>query len=433
MGGKASVLIILSFSVIFLFLGHNFNNVSTSSVDNTVGYYSKSMAHHIAVSGANIALNQVFLDNTWSTGYSNLSFQEGIINVTVKDTSSDVRIIRSEGTYNGNTETVVIKLQPSSYAKFAWYTGNMSSKLFLTGDTIWGPFHSQSKINIGGDPVFWGKVTTLKGLSHNENQMKSQGYNPKFYGGYESGVDIPLPNNYQFSDEKQTALDGVNIDGGSSYFENTDIWLIFNDNGTVTYRTGTGNDSTTYSPPSTVALTDFAPRGVIYVEKGDIYTTGTLNGKVTIVANQSSGSGGGNVYVAGDLKYRKPPMIFDSANNNYFPDNTCDDMMGILASNNLKIMNTPSNVNDRDVEIHASIFCASGGVELDDNTIPASGTFYLMGGVVAAKEEVLANVNNSGSITNGYKKHVVFDQRMMLTLPPKFPNTGKFEVVSWLE
>ena len=27
-------------------------------------------------------------------------------------------------------------LQPSSYAKFGWYTGNMSSKIFITGDTV---------------------------------------------------------------------------------------------------------------------------------------------------------------------------------------------------------------------------------------------------------------------------------------------------------
>jgi len=430
MGGKAAIFLVLGFSVIFLIIGYNFGNLSNRAVDNSSDYYEESVAHQIAISGANMALNEIFNDNSWSSGFSNLDFNQGKLSVTVTDTTS-TKTISSTGIFNGVSKNVVIKLQPSSYAKFAWYVGNMSSKEFVTGDTVWGPFHTQSALNIGGDPVFMGKVTTLKGLSPGENQMKSLGYNPKFYGGYESGVDIPLPVNYQFDTERTAALDGVSS-GGSSYYENTDVWLTFNSDGTVTHRTGTGNDSSTYSAPVTEPLTSYAPNGVIYIKKGDVYMSGQVKGKVTVVAGEASGTGNGNVYLVDDITYTSDPMTYDATENKYIPNNSCTDMLGILATNNVRIADNDKNVSQKDIHIDASIFCAQGGVEMENKNVPPSGTVYLRGGMIAAKEELMAKTN-SGVITNGYKKHVVFDQRFMLALPPTFPNTGKYEIVSWLE
>ena len=83
MGGKASLLLVLGFSLIFLVVGHNFNNLSVNAVDNITDYYVESMAHNIAVSGANMAASQVFMDKTWGSGYSDLSFAGGIINVYI--------------------------------------------------------------------------------------------------------------------------------------------------------------------------------------------------------------------------------------------------------------------------------------------------------------------------------------------------------------
>lgn len=430
MGGKAAIFLVLGFSVIFLVIGYNFGNLSNKAVDNSSLYYEESVAHQIAISGANMALNELFNDSTWSAGYSDVSLNQGKLNVTVDD-SIKLKIITSKGTYNGYSKEVVIKLQPSSYAKFAWYVGNMSSKEFITGDTIWGPFHTQSSLNIGGDPVFMGKVTTLKGLSPDEAGLASKGYNPKFYGGYESGVDIPLPVNYQFDEERAAALDGVSS-GGSSYYENMDIWLTFNSDGTVTHRTGSGNDSSTYSAPITEPLSTYAPNGVIYVKKGDVYMSGTLKGKCTVVAGEASGTGSGNVYLMDDITYTTDPMTYDAVENKYIPNNSCTDMLGILATNNVRIADNDANVNKKDIHIDASIFCAQGGVEMENKTVPPSGTVYLRGGMIAAKEELMSKTS-SGVITNGYKKHVVFDQRFMLALPPTFPNTGKLEIVSWLE
>lgn len=432
MGGKAAILLVLGFSTIFLFMGDNFNRLSSNAVEDNAEYYIQSNAHYIAVSGANMALNELFLDKEWRTGFTNLSIDDGTLNVTVSD-SADMVIIKSDGDYESETKSVLVKLSPSGFAKFAWYVGNINSKEFITGDTIYGPFHTQSKLNIAGDPVFWGKVTTLKGLSPNEQQIKMNGYNPKFYGGYESGVDIPLPVNYNFSDQKDEALDGVNNYGGSSYFGDTDLWLDFNSDGTITYRTGSGSDSSLYSAPVTLPITTFAPNGVVYVDKGNIYMSGTVNGQVTVVAGESSGSGHGNVYLVDDVLYQNPPMVWDATENNYVPNSGVTDMLGVLATNNVVVMDNEKNVNNKHIQVHGSIFCAQGGLTLENPNIPPSGSFRLMGGMIAAKEELIAKTDAYGLIKNGYKKHVVFDQRMLLANPPHFPVTGDLEIVSWLE
>jgi hypothetical protein len=427
MGGRATILIVLGFTISFLAFGTNFLKLTERSSKNVINYYSETKAHNIAVSAANFACNELFMDKSWTAGFNKTDFQSGQFKVDIRDTLVGCKVVEARGYYNDIEDLVRIVLQPSSYAKFAWYTGNMSSKVFIDGDTVWGPFHTQSELNIGGDAVFWGKATTLKGIKYIDKTAS-----PKFYGGIEHGVDIPLPVNYQFDDERNAAIDGVVNHGGSSYFENTDVWLTFHDDGTVSHRTGTGNDSSTYSAPIRESLTTFAPNGVVYLKKGDIYVSGTVKGKITIGSGESSGAGSGNVYLVDDLVYPDDPMVWDSGKNKYVANNACDNMLGILATNNVVIADNAANVANKDIHIDASIFCAQGGFKMENATIPPSGTLYLRGGVVAAKEEILA-LTKKDAVTSGYKKHVIFDERFMLSIPPSFPNTGKLEVMSWLE
>ncbi|RPI65751.1 MAG: hypothetical protein EHM47_18225, partial [Ignavibacteriales bacterium] len=61
MAGKASLLLVLGFSLLFLVFGHNFNTVSTRTVENFTDYHTETVAHDLAVSGANLGANAVFL------------------------------------------------------------------------------------------------------------------------------------------------------------------------------------------------------------------------------------------------------------------------------------------------------------------------------------------------------------------------------------
>src|SRR5690554_7142502 len=83
MAGKASLLLVLGFSMLFLVFGHNFNSVSTRTVENFTDYYSKTVAHDLAVSGANLGANAVYIDNNWKAGYKNLKLNGGTVDVKI--------------------------------------------------------------------------------------------------------------------------------------------------------------------------------------------------------------------------------------------------------------------------------------------------------------------------------------------------------------
>jgi hypothetical protein len=441
MVGKAQLMLVIGFALIFMILGFFWTDLSSRSVDNQVDYYKETIAHNLAVSGANLACREIYNDPLWNTGYSNLGYYDGEINVTVTKIGSlaDIILVTSTGTYMGVTHTVKVKLRDAYFSKFAWYIGNASSKDFITGDTVWGPFHSQSFLNIVGDPAFFGKVSTFKGIKPSPSQMQSLGYNPYFSVRPRSGVDIPYPNNYQFVAEKQKAIDG------GSHFESTDLWLTFYDDGTVSYMTGSGDDSSTYTPGAggnRIPLTDFATEGVIYLAKGDIYMSGTLNGQIQIVSGEASGLGNGNVYLVGDMVYETDPMVRRQIDPPIWETTDSDDMLGLMATNNVRVATSAEsggeleNVTKRDIEINGFIFCAQGGVQLQDyNGVNSDcGTFLVKGGVVAAKEELIAKLDVDGNVVAGFERYVVFDEREgLIEIPPYFIPTGLYEIFSWLE
>jgi hypothetical protein len=83
MAGKATFLVIIGFTLLFMVAIKNFGRISTDAVGNMVSYYTEMIAHNIAVSGANLASNQIFVDPTWDDGYSDEDFSGGKLNVSV--------------------------------------------------------------------------------------------------------------------------------------------------------------------------------------------------------------------------------------------------------------------------------------------------------------------------------------------------------------
>jgi hypothetical protein len=412
MGGKASLYIVLGFALIFLVVGYNYGNLTTSAVDNNVTYFKETMAHDIAVSGANMAANQVFLDKTWNAGYSNLAFEGGKINVTV--TAYDINKVRitSVGKYQNTEKTVNVLLQPSSFAKFAYYMNIFPGNLYFnTGDTITGPFHTQGKLNCMGTPVFQGKVSAKNGLTLKDKYTK-----PKFYGGYESGVNIPLT--WETAIAKTAAQQNGKV-FASSTGGTIEVKLTYNTDATVTYSYK--DQSGSWTADSTKPLTTLAPNGVIFIDKGNVTVKGTISGNNLLVCDQSSGMGTGNVYIEDDIRYLHNPLT----------DPNSTDMFGIVSSNNVIIKDNLANRSN--VNIDASIFSYKGGVSLANTNMPYSGTLKVFGGIIEYQAQQTGTVNSFGTVTNGYHERVIFDERLMTSSPNYFPTTGTFEIVSWFE
>ncbi|MGE5437072.1 MAG: hypothetical protein ACM3O3_07575 [Syntrophothermus sp.] len=445
MTGKATLIMVIGFSFIFIVVGYLWGNVATRSAENHVSYYKNTIARNIAVSGANLALNQIIRDSNWVSDISDRPFENGEMTVTITPLGPPIRILESVGTFMGAEQKVRVKLQRGTriFAEYAWFIPSVSTgslnRPWITGDTVFGAFHTNQFLLVDGNPVFTGHVTSLKGV---KDVAKPGPSNPQFLGGYEGGVQVSWNSEMSFPEYAADADEGVAM-GGTCKFQNTNVWLTFNDNGTVTYRTydKTGDDSSKFSAPVTRSLSEMAPTGVIYAKGGNLFISGTLDGSVTIISEGSSGGGNGNVTLVGDLVYKVDPMI-SNGNGGYMPNPACDDLMGVIATNNIIIATSQlsggkaNNVDNPDIHIDAGLFAVKGGMQVQDlGTAPANkplGSIYLQGSMTAGKEEIVAQFNGT-TITAGYNRHIIFDSRFSVAPPSWYTYTYYYSVISWLE
>lgn len=408
MSGKATLLLIMGFSLIFLVVTKNFGDISNRSIDNFVNYYKETVAHDIAISGANMAANQVFLDPTWVDGYSNVAFQGGSLDVQVEviDVYKNIRELTAEGTFDGKTSVVKVKFAPSKFSKFAYYSVSEGGTIWWTGsDTVWGPFHTQDYLRAYKHPVFFGKATTKKSIIYYTSQNADK---PYFLGGYEQGVDVPLPTNSVDNMEAIADDDGLKFSGKDT------VYMKF------------ANDSLKYKyknsdPYTAIYLPTASPNGMIFAKDCVVRLQGTVKGQYTIGVSSSMSAGKGTIYLDNDIVFDKDPRIYPSSN----------DMLGICAENSVYI--TENAANNSDINIHGSIYCEKGGFGAENYaTRPKSGNINLLGGIIQNTRKAVGTFGTSG-IKTGFAKRYKYDDRLMIASPPFFPGTGGFEIVSWLE
>ena len=430
MGGKALLLVVMGFSLIMMVTDKDMNFSSTRTVDNMANYYLDMNAHNIAVSGANMGANQIFLDPAWTAGLHDIPFDDGTIDVSVDilDATKNIRRITSIGTYKDISDTVLVTLQPSKFSKFAYYSVSEGGTIYwTTGDTVWGPIHTQDYLNVSGSPVFMGKTTSLLGLKSENGYWKYSGYGwhrtkvwvstdtPQFVGGFESGVDKPLPS------ASVTDVQADALSGGYNFTGHDTVYVTFKDD-SISYKYSYN------STPTTVLGSSLAPNGVIFATDATLRLQGTVSGRYTVGASSvTTTSGwhtittGGNVYLDNDLVYKTNPQTN--------PNST--DMLGIVSERNVLITN--NTANNSDINIDASIFCQDGGFGAEDySTRPPSGNINLLGGIQQNVRQAVGTFDSSG-ITTGFNKRYKYDDRLLYSSPPSYPNTGSFEIVSWYE
>jgi hypothetical protein len=407
MGGKASILLIMGFSTIFLVFGYNLNIISFNSVKNYSEYYEEAIAHNCAVSGANMAASSLFFDPDWNNGFDDLSLSDGTVDVEVSvlDESKNIKQILSTGTFNGITTEVRVILQPSNFAKFAYYSEYEPSDSWWTdGDTVWGPMHLQDDLRITNNPVFMGKVSVKKGIKFNDKDADD----PKFLGGFESGVHLPLKQDHILD------LEPIAEAGGHEFSGVDTVYLTFAGD-SLKYRYAK-ND-----PDTTVLLADFAPNGLIYVENGNARVKGVVSGNYSLAVWGPDTDG--KIFIDDDIVYSTDP--------NVNPNST--DMLGLMARNDIII--TDNVENSDGLNLQAVLYSEKEGVIAENyDSKSSSGDLNLYGSIVQKKGKAVGTYDeNSGALLTGFNKKFKYDNRMLLAYPPNFPNTGSYEIVSWQE
>lgn len=402
--GKYAIIMVFTLSVMLGILMPNVYRLGVTASQNYMSYAMHSEAHNLAASGANVALSKFYFDTTWRSGFSSMSLGGGTYDVSIIQNPGSSRLkFVSIGTFADTVDTVTVIVQPGSFASYAYYSKVEGNITWVSRDTVWGPFHTQATMKIGGSPVFMGRVSAFNGTNPKNSAAK-------FMNGYITGENIDLPLN--FLDAENAAATGGKI------FPNGDLWLTFNGS-SVTWRTSLNGASTI------TALSTFAPNGVIATAQGNMHIQGTLDGRITLCAEGTSPTGG-NVYIDDNVKYSNDPRTNPSS----------DDMLGILADNSVII--TDNAANNSDVTIQASMLCRTGGMTAENyNSRGVAGVLNLYGGIVQYQRGAVGtfstDANGNTTITSGFRKSYKYDTRLTTSWPPYFPFTGKYQLVSWIE
>lgn len=403
--GRSSLIMVAGFSMVLMLMGYRLSNVSTAAYENYLDYYNRTTSHNLAAGFANMGSQVIYRTPNNRPVWTNRSLGGGTVSLWT-DTLAQGRVqLTSTSDYNGYQDTVIIVWGQSKFSKFAYYSvyEKMESGTriyWATKDTIYGPFHTQDQISVDGNPVFWGKATTKKGLYKNPSSSK-----PKFLGGYQSGIDIQMPSD--FDPLKNAAL------SGGKYISGKDsVAITFNSNGTVTVKEGA-------DPAYTVPVSTFAPNGAVVIDGANVRVKGKFTGQLTLAVQSGGVSGKGNMYLDSSITYVNDPLSGPSS-----------DMLGLCAENDIIIKNNWNNsAANNGISIQAAMFSQKKGLTAEDyDNGKLRGAIRLLGGISQNQRGAVGLVG-----TSGYTKSYRYDERMMNQSPPYYPTTGSYEILSWYE
>jgi hypothetical protein len=254
-------------------------------------------------------------------------------------------------------------------------------------------------------PVFFGKATTKRSMIYYKDEPTDK---PYFFGGYDQGVDLPLPTNAVDDMEAIADDDGLKLSGHDT------VYITF-DRDSLRYRFS-------YNAKNTVVyLPTAAPNGLIFAKDCVVRLKGTVKGQYTLGCSSIMDATKGTIYLDDDIVFDKDPRIYPSSN----------DLLGICAENSVYI--TDNVPNRTDINIHGSIYSEKGGFGAQNyDTRPISGNINLLGGIIQNTRRAVGTFGSSG-IKSGFAKRYRYDDRLRVASPPFFPGTGGFEIVSWFE
>jgi hypothetical protein len=398
---------VMGFGTALMMIGSNITRVSNNAMANYTYYYNSSSAHSIAGSGINLAARSLFENAAWRAGFAKKAFGGGTFTCALEDLAYNRVRMTATGTYQDMSRVVSCVLQPSSFSRFGYYSTIEGNIWWITGDTVWGPMHTQDNLRVAGAPVFMQRATSLKTILYGTGPKVDK---PLFKGGYDSGVNISLP--VDLNPLLTAAASGKKFTGPDS------VYLEFESNGKVKWKQGVA--SAWQEDP----LSSLAPNGVIFANGTNVHVSGIFSGRVTVGAGGLTGKGKqGNIYIDGSLTYAHNPRTGPST-----------ELLGLVAENSILIADNATN-SGKSIDIQASVFSRAGGFTAENySSRGIEGTIRLLGGIQQYSRGAVGTFSGSPPhLVSGYLKNYLYDIRLMNDAPPFFPTTGQYEIVSWFE
>ncbi|MFH1689684.1 MAG: DUF4900 domain-containing protein [Candidatus Eisenbacteria bacterium] len=415
-GVMAVITAVLLVGIAIFILGHSEGDIVEYAVDDSRAFY-------IAEGGLERArgyLAELEADSPGAdpvgTKFEDQPLGGGVYTVevvaNVGDEWMDAYEVVSTGTIDGVDRQVKSVIIAETFARYQWFVEYGGWKWFHTGERFEGPVHVNRQLQIDGDPWFGGPVTAGRGIT-----MK-QGSNPIFEDGYELYVEgISLPTEPELEDRiKVAAVAGgiylPSLSGHDVYYQ---IELGQPSVGEMTVQ---GFDAH-HGPIELTLPTVYdlsVGNGAAWSEER-ITIEGVLDGRLTIAVE-------GDIDVMGDI-------LYDASTPGSGPDPGCDDVLGLITTDDIIIKYTAPNMDD--CEVHGVMMSLHKNFEAEGYMhYPPRGDMIIYGGILVDQSIHLATYAND-VLRSGYYRDYHYDSRLLVLPPPFFPLTGKYRVVNWEE
>ena len=353
----------------------------------------------------------------------------GSYQVRVQYGTSPTYTITSTGTYKGTTKRLQLCINGASFSRWAyatnveyipagvypWYSGGLNpatiESYWVTGNIVVGPFNTNEKLYIAGNPVFNGPVSQVgSAVQYWDGGPPID--NPNFVQGLTlnaPAVNMPTPDtrNNIYNAANNALAGGLLLNGADTNVDSithhtngsTSITLLNNGTMDVTNRAslwGVTVDGVYYSPHNM----PIPPNGAIFVYNGDVKVQGILVGQLTIGCDN-------NIYTPSSIIYH------DTSPGSPNPAST--DMLGLVAQQNVIIPNSAPN----NIEIDGYIVALNGSFYLENVwTCPLKGYLVQFGGVMTGwSATVFGCFSGAGVVVQGYTQQQFYDARLQNSVP----------------
>jgi len=460
----------LTFSLIFLFLIVSFMTVYMLAVSNGVSVANRTAnlkkAYYVADAGLADAYERITqagnnlvippagtpyipsatTDNgSYSTGNSTGNYT---VTVTISQVPQLNFTITSVGTFGGASKTLQLKMTWASVSKFAYWS---QTEINPTYGVLWwvgapglemlttGPVQTNGQLNIFGNPIFNGPVveSNLPLLAGNVLGNVPNSTTPNYYygagtTGLKSNASVIFPQGITndappVTSPVQNTLGLINTvanDGQGMVLTGAST-IIFNPSGTITVTGTVKNASgTTTATYNNKTMTPPA-NGVIYVQSnsgkppkgctsnnacdGNVTVQGTVNGQLTIAADQ-------NINISGNVAYNSDPRTN--------PNST--DMLGLVANQNITVIQASAFANDGPkLEVSGVLVALQGSFQVDQWWVNmGNATTAVMdqyGSLINYVCGATGEMDLSGNLLGGWNQIQSYDKRLGSMAPPGFP------------
>jgi len=119
--GRTLLIVLLGFATSFGILAQSKNRRMVESVDRMVERYASYTVKNTSNSGAYLALNKLFLNPSWNTGFNNLFIGEDSLAVSATSAGAYINVT-SMAYHGGSVDTVRVTLYNGKFSDFAVWT-----------------------------------------------------------------------------------------------------------------------------------------------------------------------------------------------------------------------------------------------------------------------------------------------------------------------